>query len=242
MTAQCYQRRPSIDQNYNTRTGFWSCFVKGVENKSFDCDGVVMASSVKRRAQDDLEGEQRLAKRFDLLNLDHDGKRYIPIQSRSSNSTSSQPLHNAAVDSNDYMQVEDTKDKVYIFDLNEELAEVESGEDTPVFIPDIEKHLMKLPKSVLIGDDIKAAANKQMILYRPPPSFTVPTDKDSVRKAIIETRRRAQGKQASQISDSLNGFVSSRSHGVLQTQLDGPIKESAPPVVVDDDLDAMDIG
>ena len=28
-----------------------------------------MASGVKRRAQDDLEGEQRLAKRFDLLNL-----------------------------------------------------------------------------------------------------------------------------------------------------------------------------
>ena len=140
------------------------------------------------------------------------------------------------------MQVEDTKDKVYIFDLDKELAEVESGEDTPVFIPDIEKHIMKMPKSVLIGDDIKAAANKQMILYRPPPSFTVPTDKGSVRKAIIESRRRAQEKQTFQIPDSPNGFVPSRSHGVLQAQLDGPIKESAPPVVVDDDPDAMDIG
>jgi len=140
------------------------------------------------------------------------------------------------------MQVEDTKDKVYIFDLNKELAEVESDEDTPVFIPDIEKHIMKLPKSVLIGDDVKAAANKQMILYRPPPSFTVPTDKDNVRKSIIESRRRAQEKQASQISNSPNGFVPSRGHSLLKAQFDGLIKESPPPVVIDDDPDAMDIG
>lgn len=176
------------------------------------------------------------------MQLDHDGKRYIPIPSPSSYSPSSKPLQNATVDDNDYMQVEDTKDKVYIFDLNKELAEVESGEDTPVFIPDIEKHIMKLPKSMLIGDDVKAAANKQMILYRPPPSFTVPADKDSVRKAIIECRRRAQEKQATQIPDSPNGFIPSRSHGVPQAQLDDPIKENAPLVVVDDELDAMDIG
>jgi len=140
------------------------------------------------------------------------------------------------------MQVEDTKEKVYIFDLDKEFAEVESGEDTPVFIPDIEKHIMKLPKSVLIGDDVKAAANKQMILYRPPPSFTVRADKDSVRKTIIQNRRRAQEKQASQIPDSPNGFIPSRSHDVPQAQLDDPIKENAPFVVVDDDPDAMDIG
>lgn len=142
------------------------------------------------------------------------------------------------------MQVEDTKDKVYIFDLNKELAEVESGEDTPVFIPDIEKHIMKLPKSVLIGDDVKAAANKQMILYRPPSSLTVPAEKDNVRKAIIESRRRAQEKQMAQILDKPNGFIPSRSHGVLQVQVqqDGPSKGSAPLVVVDDDPDAMDIG
>jgi len=139
------------------------------------------------------------------------------------------------------MQVEDTKDKVYICDLNKELAEVESDEDTPVFVPDIEKHIMKLPKSVLIGDDVKAAANKQMILYRPPPSFMVPVDKDSVRKAIIESRRRAQEKKALQIPDGPNGFAPSRSNGVSQVQLDGPIKESAP-LIVDDDPDAMDIG
>ena len=138
------------------------------------------------------------------------------------------------------MQVEDTKDKVYIFDLNKEFSDVESGEDTPVFIPDIEKHIMKLPKSVLIGDDIKAAANKQMILYRPPTSFTVQADKDSVRKMIIENRRRAQEKQTSQIPHSLNGFIPSRSHDI--PQLNDSNKESAPLVVVNDDPDAMDIG
>ena len=141
------------------------------------------------------------------------------------------------------MQVEDTKDKVYIFDLNKELAEVESGEDTPVFIPDIEKHIMKLPKSLLIGDDVKAAASKQMILYRPPPSFAVQADKDAVRKAIIESRRRGQEKQATQIPESPNGFVSSRSHGgVLKAQLDGRIKGGTSLVVIDDDPDAMDTG
>lgn len=141
------------------------------------------------------------------------------------------------------MQVEDTKDKVYIFNLNKELAEVESGEDTPVFIPDIEKHIMKLPKSLLIGDDVKAAASKQMILYRPPPSFTVQVDKDSVRKAIIESRRRGQEKQqATQIPESPNGIVSSRSHGVLKAQIDGRIKGGTSLVVIDDDPDAMDTG
>jgi hypothetical protein len=140
------------------------------------------------------------------------------------------------------MQVEDTKNKVYIFDLDKELAEIESGEDTPVFIPDIEKHIMKLPKSVLIGDDVKAAANKQMILYRPPPSFTAPTDKNCIRKAIIESRRIAKEKQASQVLDSPNGFVASRCHSILQAQLDRPIKESVQPAIVNDDPDAMDIG
>lgn len=140
------------------------------------------------------------------------------------------------------MQVEDTKDKVYIFDLNKELAEVESGEDTPVFIPDIEKHIMKLPKSVLIGDDVKAAANKQMILYKAPHSLTVPADKDKVRKAIIESRRRAQEKQAAQILEKPNGFIPSRSHGFPHAQLDDPTKKSAPLLVIDEDLDAMDIG
>lgn len=97
------------------------------------------------------------------------------------------------------MQVEDTKDKVYIYDLDEELAELESDEENPIFLPDIEKHLHKIPKHVLVsnGKELERTANNQLVLYSVPASLSVPQDKDSVRKAIIEARHRAEQKSAS---------------------------------------------
>lgn len=97
------------------------------------------------------------------------------------------------------MQLEDTKDKVYIYDLDEELAELESDEETPIFLPDIEKHLTKIPKHVLVsnGKELERTAENQLVLYGVPASLSVPEDKDSVRKAIIEARHRAEQKSTS---------------------------------------------
>lgn len=95
------------------------------------------------------------------------------------------------------MEVEDTKDRVYIHDLDQELAEIESDEEHPIFLPDIEKHLLKLPKSVLMNDfDKLRMESMQLVPYGVPKSLSVPEQHDSVRKAIIEARERARSGKA----------------------------------------------
>jgi hypothetical protein len=57
------------------------------------------------------------------------------------------------------MQVESTPSRVFIYDLAAEIAEAEAAEAAeaadaaarPVFLPDVEKHLMRLPRSLLTG-------------------------------------------------------------------------------------------
>ena len=96
------------------------------------------------------------------------------------------------------MSLDDTKHKVYIYDLDAELASDNDSdaEAKPIFIPDIEKHLNNLPKVVLIGDDARETAkNMQMVLYNVPSSLTVPQERDSVRKAILESRARVRERQ-----------------------------------------------
>ena len=113
------------------------------------------------------------------------GKLYIPKSGDNNIPSGSLHPHNGV--DNEFMDVEDTKHKVYIYNLDKELEDSQSDEDTPIFLPDIEKHLSKLPKVVLISEDEKEhAKNMQMVLYNVPTSLTVSEDKDSVRKAIIE--------------------------------------------------------
>ena len=142
----------------------------------------------KRKAEDDLQHEQRLTKRFDLLNLDHTGKLYIPVQP-----TKPKPTPHTNGDS-DYMHIDDTKDRIYIHSLEDELADIESDEQKLVFLPDIEKKLAEIPKSVLMNEGYPTTGN-EMILYSIPTSLTVPEEQDNVRKAIIESRARAREKQ-----------------------------------------------
>lgn len=90
------------------------------------------------------------------------------------------------------MQMDDSKHKVYIHDIDAELSETDSEKDL-VFLPDIEKRLTKVPKSVLLHADA-VPANMEMVLYNVPSSLVIPEERDSVRKAIIEARGRAQEK------------------------------------------------
>ena len=91
------------------------------------------------------------------------------------------------------MQVDETRDRVYIHDLDAELADIESDEEKLIFLPDIEKHFSKIPKHVLTGrnEDIEG---QELVLYSVPKSLTVDEQQDAVRKAIIETRQRAREK------------------------------------------------
>jgi hypothetical protein len=147
-----------------------------------------------------------------MIDNQNGGKLYIPV------SPSSHPSLSALdpnLDNVDHMDLEDTKHKIYIYDLDKELEGCESdSEERPIFIPDIEKHLNNLPKVVLLSDAAREVAkNMQMVLYNVPTSLTVPEDKDSVRKAIIESRKRMRDKQAL-------GVPAKRTSGVNGTHAD----------------------
>lgn len=180
----------------------------------------------KRSAETSLEHEQRLSKRFDLLNLvDNNGTRlYIPVpgstdatlpRQPSSAITAPHPLASTIPlkkrsdrpprpprsTTTDGMEVEDTPHRVYIHDLAAELSDIESDEENPIFLSDIEKHLSKIPKHVLMGPEPKTNEHNQMVLYNVPTSLTVPEDRDNVRKAIVEARQRIRNKQANPVME-----------------------------------------
>jgi hypothetical protein len=152
----------------------------------------------------------------------------------------------------DIMQLDDTKHKVYIYDLDAELSDSESSDDGKlVFLPDIRKHLResRIPPSILANSEGELAGNKQLILYSVPSSLTVPEEQDSVRKAIIETRARARAKQDEKreantrnggtINASINEGVNYRDWYYGMTN---GTPNPNPGTVGEDDPDAMDLG
>lgn len=96
------------------------------------------------------------------------------------------------------MRLDDTKDHVYICNIDEELED--DSEPDPgkvIFLPDIEKILWenRIPRHILVNKDGELAG-MQMVLYSDPKSLSVPEEKDGVRKAILESRRRIRARQA----------------------------------------------
>ncbi|KAF3046515.1 hypothetical protein E8E12_010426 [Didymella heteroderae] len=199
----------------------------------------------KRAADTALDGEQRLSKRFDLLNLDNANKGarlYIPMPSSADaaavtlTSTTPHPLAPNAPKarrkhapcpppSDDSMQVEDTPHRVFIHDLAAELSDTDSDSDNPIFLSDIEKHLSKIPRHVLLGPPPKPTEHNQIVLYNVPASLTVPEEQDNVRKAIVEARQRIRERQASEVTEPERVFDGSA----------GAAKDAA------EDPDAMDL-
>ncbi|KAF2707525.1 hypothetical protein K504DRAFT_492206 [Pleomassaria siparia CBS 279.74] len=211
----------------------------------------------KRAADNGLENEQRLSKRFDLLNIDNGTRLYIPMAGTSSSAatskhvpkpTTSTPIPMVPVtqskrpraprppQEDDGMEVEDTPYRVYIHDLAAELSDLESDEENPIFLSDIDKHIAKIPKHVLMGPEPKPTKDNQLILYNVPSSLTVPEEYDSVRKAIAEARARVREKQGQPAQEP------ARANGMHAR---GPCPPSMEALDVDkdedEDEDAMDI-
>ncbi|KAH3948136.1 hypothetical protein HBH53_105740 [Parastagonospora nodorum] len=205
---------------------------------------------IKRSAESSLENEQRLSKRFDLLNLvDNNGTRlYIPVPGstdahsprRADAVPTAHPLAATlpltkrartprSPRASDTMDVEDTPHRVYIHDLAAELSDIESDEENPIFLPDIEKHLSKIPKHVLLGPEPKSNEHNQMVLYNVPASLTVPEERDGVRKAIVEARQRIRNGQANPVME-VERVASPVSR--MDTNMNIPLG---------DDVEAMDI-
>lgn len=95
------------------------------------------------------------------------------------------------------MQLDDSKHKVYIYNLDDELSsDSDNDEGKLIFLPDIQKHLLesRIPKHILANDEGELAG-MQLVLYSDPKSISVPESQDGVRRAIIEARQRARDRQ-----------------------------------------------
>lgn len=126
-------------------------------------------------------------------------------------SSSSTPAAAAVPD--DTMRIDDSKHKVYIYNIDDELSSDSETEDGKlVFLPDIEKHLKqnRIPPHVLAADDGQLAG-MQLVLYQDPKSLSVPKDEDSVRKAVIEARHRLRDKQRREVRRDVVDFSKAES-------------------------------
>jgi hypothetical protein len=191
-------------------------------------EGVDKSKRLRRKRKAETQDNERLSKRLSLLNLgmhfyssnrhfpdqllihvalteQGGNKLYVPVEEPTASvppipaSLSNVPNVPADLPTPDEtMQLDDSKHKVYIYNIDDELSS-DSETDDPgklVFLPDIEKHLRanRIPPSVLANSDGELAG-MQVVLYSDPKSLTVPEDKDSVRKAIIESRQRTREQQ-----------------------------------------------
>lgn len=144
------------------------------------------------------------------------------------------------------MALDDTEDKIYIHNLDDELADTEPEGERLVFLPDIEKKLGRIPQSVLLGEGHPGAGGNEMVLYSVPASLSVPEEQDKVRKAIIESRARARerqlrgaGAEAAPVrrEDGDGGGEEGKGEG------EGGVGAAADRVAgVEEDEDAMDLG
>lgn len=137
------------------------------------------------------------------------------------------------------MQIDDTRYKTYIHDLDAELKDIDEGDrENVVFLPDIEKKLTKIPASVLMGQPNPSGSN-EMVLYSVPSSLSVPQEQDTVRKAIIETRARAREQQ---LRDAKGTGAQSRSRtesSRFKPELSHVHLDASAPEA--EDFDAMEI-
>ncbi|KAI7780933.1 hypothetical protein LA080_015392 [Diaporthe eres] len=180
----------------------------------------------KRKADSQDANNERLSKRLSLLNLEQNGsKLYVPVEQPpashfASNASASSPSSSAAAvpgaavaaGGDEMMLLDDTKHKVYIYNLDDELssdADSDPDEARLVFLPDVERHLRanrivpgvpgapggSVPRPILPNKDGELAG-MQLVLYDDGVrSVSVPEEQDSVRKAIIEARERHRRRQ-----------------------------------------------
>ncbi|KAI9681004.1 MAG: hypothetical protein M1829_001084 [Trizodia sp. TS-e1964] len=200
----------------------------------------LLPHGLKRSADDELQREQRLAKRFNLLSLENASRitRSLQPQKSPSKARNCRRERERNAGNEDLMQLDNTKDRVFISNLDDELSDAESEEDKVIFIPDIEKKLTRIPQSVLMATETPASSSQEMVLYSVPTSLSVPLEQDNVRKAIIETRARAREQQAREAlyQNTLNSDP---------YPLGAPSTTDLPmdtAMEIDEDVDAMDIG
>jgi len=143
------------------------------------------------------------------------------------------------------MLVDDTRDRIYIHNLDAEVAEIEASEpptERLIFLPDIEKHFSKIPEQVLMNRRGSLDSNhegQELVLYSVPKSLSLNEEQDSVRKAIAEARGRAREKARQEEMERKYGHGHGGDEEVVETA--HGFSGGYAGAVGDDDLDAMDI-
>ncbi|KAL2122836.1 hypothetical protein VTJ04DRAFT_3291 [Mycothermus thermophilus] len=197
-------------------------------NQQLPPDSPLLRMQRKRKADAPPENNERLSKRMSRLNLENsthklhvtveDAEPEPPVADNAAAtaapssvpSTSPKPKksHRSRPVDDSIMQLDDSKYKVYIYNLDDELSSSDNESDASaaddknnkvIFHPDVEKHLRanRIPTHVLDPrpDPRSEMAGKELVLYSEPTSLSVPVEHDSVRKAIIEARARARERQ-----------------------------------------------
>lgn len=153
----------------------------------------------RRKRKAESQDNERLSKRLSLLNIEQGGpKLYVPVETPSANGNAAATSSIGKAPSDDEaMQLDDSKHKVYIYNLDDELSsDSDNDEGKLIFLPDIQKHLQesRIPRHILANDEGELAG-MQLVLYSDPKSISVPESQDGVRRAIIEARQRARDRQ-----------------------------------------------
>lgn len=156
------------------------------------------AATAGRKRKAEPQDNERLSKRLSLLNLEQGGsKRCVPVETPAETPPGRRDAARDARRDDSPMQVDDSKHKVYIYNMDDELSSDSEPEDGQlVFLPDIDKRLRqnRIPPHVLASSDGELTG-MQMVLYQDPRSLSVPEDKDGVRRAVIDARRRVRERQ-----------------------------------------------
>ena len=127
------------------------------------------------------------------------------------------------------MAVDESKDRIYIHDLDAEIAEIEANEPQTIFLPDIDKKVSAIPQRLLQRQS--DSSNSQLVLYKVPASISVPEKDDAVRKAIIASRERERLKQAqerlreAEMSAEANGIDCQQHHMVEEATYDNDVMD-----------------
>lgn len=236
---------------------------------SFSSSSTSSKRGVKRLADESNDDALRFTKRFNLLSLGKhvqpwheqaphlitttpdpraDGSSnsnyYIPVTPPPPSNGAPIPPHDglAATVEDDAMNVDDTRHRVYVQNLDAEIAEIEANEpqERLIFLPDIEKHFSRIPEHLLSSpqDAISAAQQQELVLYSVPRSLTVDEGNDSVRKAILDARQRARDKAAEEARQEEMERQYAQDEGDVVETAHGYGGGYDAPV---DDGDAMDI-
>ncbi|CRK12343.1 hypothetical protein BN1708_010439, partial [Verticillium longisporum] len=162
-----------------------------------------LSTRPRRKRKAETQDNERLSKRLSLLNLEQNGQKlYVPVETPNATALPASALTPAAraaaaaasPANDDDMHLDDTKHKVYIYSLDDELSSSDSDPDDGrlVFLPDIERHLRA---ARLVDPGAAPLVSVPRPIPPAPDGSLAGMQKDSVRKAIIESRARTRARQ-----------------------------------------------